>query len=657
MPFPAKNPAPGIMLGRYPERQRAEESLAEKLRRKLQTPWAVYGPMTVGPYRAAIRKIDLREKELHRLSAQNMAHHVLQLRQNLSLRGLDPELTIDVLAAVKVLSLRTLGVRPYHTQVAAALVMLDGKLAEMATGEGKTLAAAICVAAAALTGAPVHAITSNDYLVERDAEKSQPLYRALGLSVGTVTQGMDTDLRRQAYACDITYCTAKELVFDYLRDRALGGQRRSQLHERVSRLAGDAYQPVLRGLSMAIIDEADSILIDEARVPLILSQSIVDPRQVEYYGQAQDLARQMRPDKDYELNRRAMSALLTEQGKARLEERAKHLNALWRNRMHREEAICQALAAQHLFLRDKHYLVRDGKVHIIDEITGRLAPGRVWSRGLHQLIELKEGCEPSGEMLTAAQITFQRFFPRYHKLGGMSGTISESRAELFAVYNLRVAKVPLRQPSRRVLLKSRIFRDKAAQWEVVVKHIEDVHRTGRPVLIGTDSVADSEHLSRLLLEKGLEHEVLNARQDQHEALVVAQAGNPGVITVSTNMAGRGTDIPLGPGVDEMGGLHLIICQHNTSRRIDRQLLGRCARQGNRGSAETLISFEKPLLARLYPQWLARIAGGRGLTRPQWLVRLIIHLPQWLEESLQREQRKQMLEQDARLERASLLGGD
>lgn len=654
---PAKNPAPGTLLGSYPERQRAEESFAESLKHRLQFPLAAYGSMSDWPYRATIRRIDERAEQLSQLSAGEMVQHVLELRQKLSLHGLVRNYQVEVLATVKVACLRVLGVTPYHTQVAAALIMLDGKLAEMATGEGKTLAAAVCVAAVALSGTPIHVITSNDYLVTRDAEKSQPLYAALGLSVGTVTQDMDAESRRRAYACDITYCTAKELVFDYLRDRAVGGAPRSGLHERVSRLSGAGYQPVLRGLCMAIIDEADSILIDEARVPLILSQNIVDARQVEYYHQAHDLARQMQPERDYQLNHRGMQATLTEAGRDRLEERAQHMSALWRNRMHREEAICQALAAQHLFMRDKHYLVRDDQVHIIDEITGRLSPGRVWSRGLHQLIEIKENCKPSGEMLTAAQITFQRFFPRYHKLGGMSGTISEARAELFSVYRLKVVRVPLRQPSRRQLLPTCIFKDEEAQWKVVVEHTRRIHESGRPVLIGTDSVAESEHLSRLLDAAGLAHKVLNARQDQDEAMVVARAGNRHMITVSTNMAGRGTDIPLGPGVEELGGLHLMICQHNPSRRIDRQLLGRCARQGNPGSAETLISFQKPLIARLFPRWLAYFGGERGLSRPQWLLRLIIRLPQWLEESHQRAQRKQMLEQDARLERATLLMGD
>lgn len=632
-------------------------SLVESLKRALLMPYAVYGGLGVRQYASWLGQIAAHEALLGGLPQAEINVQVLELRKKLSQHGLTKPLTIEALALVKETCVRTLGVRPYDTQVYAACIILDGKLAEMATGEGKTLVAAVSVAAAALSGIPVHVMTSNDYLVVRDAEKSRPLYDVLGLSVGTVTQEMDMEQRRQAYACDITYCTAKELVFDYLRDRVMVGRPRSGLHARVSRLAGEAYQPVLRGLCMAIIDEADSILIDEARVPLILSQSVVDPKQLDYYSQAQRLALQMTADTDYVLHRHAMSASLTEVGRQKLEAQAQHLNALWRNRMHREETICQALAAQYLFLRDRHYLVRDNEIFIIDEITGRLSPGRVWSRGLHQLIELKEQCQPSGELLTAAQITFQRLFPRYLRLGGMSGTLSESRGELFSIYGLMVNRVPLRQTSKRVVLPVRIYPSKALLWPAVVARVKQIHATGRPVLIGTDSVADSETLSRHLHEAALPHEVLNARQDQHEAAIVARAGSLGNITVSTNMAGRGTDIPLGEGVSELGGLHLIICQHNTSRRIDRQLLGRCARQGDPGMAETLISFDKPLIARLFPAWLRRCAGEHGLSRPQWLVRLIVLLPQWLEESHQRAQRREMLEQDARLERESLTAAE
>lgn len=652
-----KNPVPGILLGSYPEKRAEEESLYQKLRHKLYTPVALYGSSSCRWYRPLIAKINLLDIQLAVLSDEALRARVFELRTLLSMHGLTSPLKAEALALVKQVCQRELRVIPYDTQLLAACIILDGKLAEMATGEGKTLAAAIGVAAAGLTGTPVHVITSNDYLVLRDAEKSRPLFHALGLTVGAVTQEMDADARRLAYACDITYCTAKELVFDYLRDIAIGGRKRSNLHNRVAQLSGQTSQPVLRGLCMAVIDEADSILIDEARVPLILSQNVVDTKQFDYYQKALRLAAGMMAEIDYTLDRQTMSAQLTDIGRQKLELGAASMGALWHNRMHREETICQALAAQHLYRRDRHYLVRDQAVYIIDEITGRISPGRVWSKGLHQLIEIKESCKPSGEMLTVAQITFQRFFPRYHKLGGMSGTLSESRGELYSVFGLSVTRVPLRQPCRRMLLPTRIYHDNEAQWEAVVASVRDHHRQQRPVLIGTDSVAESETLSQRLDQAGLPHVVLNARQDQHEAAIVARAGELGRITVSTNMAGRGTDIPLGQGAEELGGLHLISCQHNTSRRIDRQLLGRCARQGNPGSAETLISFEKPLIARVFPAWLKKFAGEDGLCHPQWLVHLIVLLPQWLEEAHQRAQRREMKEHDARLEREALTYND
>jgi preprotein translocase subunit SecA len=651
-----KNPVPGILLGSYPEK-RGEESLYQKLGRKLYTPFALYGGSSYRWYKPLIEKINLLDMQLAELSGVALRARVFELRSMLSLYGLTSPLKVEALALVKQFCQRELGVTPYDTQLLAACIILDGKLAEMATGEGKTLAAAIGVAAAALTGTPVHVITSNDYLVLRDAENSRPLYVALELTVGAVTQEMDDNARRLAYACDITYCTAKELVFDYLRDLAIGGRKRSNLHSRVAQLSGHTSQPVLRGLCMAVIDEADSILIDEARVPLILSQNVVDSKQFDYYQKALKLAAAMAIEIDYTLDRQTMNARLTEVGRQKLEQGAAPMGALWHNRLHREETICQALAAQHLYRRDRHYLVRDQAVYIIDEITGRVSPGRVWAKGLHQLIEIKEGCKPSGEMLTVAQITFQRFFPRYHKLGGMSGTLSESRVELYSVFELAVTKVPLRQPSRRTVLPTRIYHDHEAQWQAVVASVRDYHRQHRPVLIGTDSVAESETLSQRLDQAGLQHVVLNARQDQHEAAIVARAGELGRITVSTNMAGRGTDIPLGEGVEGIGGLHLISCQHNNSRRIDRQLLGRCARQGNLGSAQTLISFDKPLIARVFPAWLKKFADADGLYRPQWLVRLIVLLPQWLEEAHQRAQRREMQEHDARLEREALTYSD
>ncbi len=649
-----KNPAPGVLLGSYPEKRILHESFATSLNRKLQMPFAAFGPISANSYMPFVKQVAAHEPKLREMSDARIRERLQELRAMLSMHGLTNALMAEVFAIIKQTCTLELGIRPYDSQLIAARIMLDGKLAEMATGEGKTLAASICVATAALAGIPVHLITSNDYLVARDSASLRPLYNALGITVGAVTQALDVDERKLAYTCDITYVTAKELVFDYLRDRTIGGLARSQLHNRVAQLSGQACNTLMRGLCMAIVDEADSILIDEARIPLILSQSILQKEQLEYHGNAITIALKLIQEQDFTLDHRHMLAELTENGRQKLEASIQGLGRLWQNRLHREEIICQALAAQYLYQRDRHYLVRDDSVHIIDEITGRVAPGRVWSRGLHQLIETKEGCKHSNELVTAAQITYQRFFPRYLQLGGMSGTLSESRAELFSIYGLKIAKVPLRIPNQRTTLPTRIYRNQQELQEAVVGRIKEINQSGRPILIGTDSVADSEALSHQLKQAGLAHEVLNARQDQREATIIAQAGQLGQITVSTNIAGRGTDISLGKGVAELGGIHLISCQHNVSRRIDRQLLGRCARQGNPGSAETLIAMDKPLIDNLFPKWITQLAGEKGLSSPRWLVMLILRLPQWLEESHQRSQRYEMMQRDARMERESLI---
>lgn len=647
-----KNPTPGVLLGSFPEKQVPQDTFAARLSNKLQIPFIVLWPVSARQYDPFIKQVTAYESHLSTLSKIKVKERLVELRAMLSMHGLTDGPIAEVFAIIKLTCARELGIKPYDTQLIAARIMLNGKLAEMATGEGKTLAASICVATAALAGIPVHLITSNDYLVSRDSASLTPLYNALGLTVGAVTQALDTDGRKLAYGCDITYVTAKELVFNYLRDRTIGGLARTTLHNRVAQLSEQTSNTLLRGLCMAIVDEADSILIDEARVPLILSSSIFQKDQLEYHRNAMKVARELTQGQDFILDHRNLSAELTENGRQKLETTIQSLSKFWHNRLRREEIICQALAAQYLYQRDRHYLVRDDSVHIIDEITGRIAQGRIWSRGLHQLIEAKEGCKPSGELVTAAQITYQRFFPRYLQLGGMSGTLSESRTELFSIYGLKIVKVPLRKPSQRITLPTIIYHDKQTLWNTVVERIKKIHQSGRPILVGTDSVADSESLSLKLREAGLAHEVLNARQNGREADIIANAGQLKQITVSTNMAGRGTDISLGNGVNELGGIHLINCQHNASRRIDRQLLGRCARQGNPGSAETLIAMDKPLIHNLFPNWVTRLAGKKGLLRPRWLVALILHLPQWLEESQQRAQRYEIMKQDARIESES-----
>ena len=417
---------------------------------------------------------------------------------------------------------------------------------------------------------------------------------------------------------------------------------------------------MLRGLCMAVIDEADSLLIDEAMMPLILSRQVHDSAARAFFWQAWSMAGELQAGEDFRLEAGAMRVELTAAGRARLAERAVPLGGRWRSARLREEVAGMALAARHAYRRDVHYLVRDGKIEIIDEITGRAAPGRVWSRGLHGLVELKEGCRPSPGTETLAQITFQRFFPRYHRLGGMSGTLREARGELREVYGLDVVCIPSRVPGSRKSLPSRLYGAKPALWDAVTRRVGEIRRQGRPVLIGTASVAESEALSACLAEAGIAHAVLNARFDAEEAAIVARAGEPGRVTVATNMAGRGTDIPLAAGVAAAGGLHVMCCQFNASRRIDRQLEGRCARQGDPGSVETWISGATPRVAELpllgaLVRWAGTNEEGRVAVAPR-LLRAVLGWHQWRQARRERRARRAMLAADREWERGLSFGG-
>lgn len=650
----SSTPKPNIVLGLYPEQPPKQKSFLSDCQHKLSKLEFFFSAKSFKSYQHFVNQVLASEAQLVNLSTEALNQHVNTLREKLSLKGLTQALEVEVFAAVKQMTTRTLGISPYNTQLMAAKIMLDGKLAEMATGEGKTLTAGICVASAALAGIPVHLITANDYLVKRDAETLKPLFTALGLTVGTVTREVEFQQRQIAYAQNIVYTTAKELVFDYLRDKTQLQELRSDRHIRTASLAGQKPQVLLRGLYMAIIDEADSILIDEARVPLILSRSNQDEVKTAYYSQALTLAKSLILEQDFKLNQTGMAASLTDSGSQRLTNSTQHLGAIWKNKIYYVETICQALAALYLYKRDKQYIVDDDAVQIVDETTGRVSPGRVWSKGLHQLIELKEGCKLSGEMITMSQITYQRFFPKYLRLGGMSGTLNGLDDELFDTFNLYTNTVPLRLASERLLKPTIIFKTIDAQFKAAVASTKAAHQLGRPVLIGTDSVSDSEALSQLLNQAGLPHQVLNARQNAEEASIVAQAGQLGKITVSTNMAGRGTDIALSAEAKKIGGLHVISCQHNISYRIDRQLIGRCARQGDPGSAEMLLTVEKLSVYQQLPKWLHAFIPALGLKKPAWLVRLITRIPQWLEEYNQLEQRRELLKQDIAFDEDSQL---
>lgn len=485
--------------------------------------------------------------------------------------------------------------------------MMQGFVAEMETGQGKTLTATLAASAAAIAGFPTHVITVNEYLAGRDANWMRPVYEALGLSVGVVLESMQPGQKRSAYACDVTYCTNKQIAFDYLRDRIEAGTRMSGRELQLESLYSD--QPIgdgllLQGLYFAIVDEADSILIDEAVTPLIISTAVNSDGKRMAYERAIAYAQKLTDD-EFRIHEEFNVIEFTSAGNRKLEEIGRDAGGIWKSPVLREELISQALRALHLFKRDRQYLVIDNTVQIVDEFTGRLMPDRNWEGGLHQMIELKEGCEMTDDKETLARISYQRFFRRYLNLAGMTGTGSEVRKEIRNVYGLDVFRIPPEQRIQRKVASDYVSLSVADKWQAVVLRILELHESGRPILIGTRSVEASEHLSALLDVHDVTHELLNARQDQREAEIIGEAGKKGMVTVATNMAGRGTDIKLDDEVRALGGLHVIMTERHESRRIDRQLFGRCGRQGDPGSVETFISLEDDLVTINTPAFLRR----------------------------------------------------
>ncbi|MBI5725648.1 MAG: preprotein translocase subunit SecA [Planctomycetes bacterium] len=521
----------------------------------------------------------------------------------------------DVLRAfalVREVAFRVRGEKPFKVQVAGALAIFDGCIAEMSTGEGKTLTTTMPAVVLGWQGRGCHVLTVNDYLAKRDAELMGGIYRFCGLTVASIQQEAKADERRRAYGADITYCTNKEVVADFLRDRLTLGRTGSLPAAMLERLTGgrtSLEKLVQRGLYAAIIDEADSIMIDEAVTPLIISgQPEGSPQQTDVFQQAAKLAETLKLDRDYTVDRTYREILLTEAGKARLAELTKDMGGLWRGERRSQEMVTQALTARCLYLRDKQYVIQEEKVVIVDEFTGRLMPDREWRDGLHQAVSAREGLEVVPPKDTHARLSFQRFFRLYRRLAGMTGTASEARGEFWRIYKLPVAVIPTNRPCIRRQMPDRIFSAERAKMEAVVDEIAAMNRTGRPVLVGTRSVGISETLGAMLAKKGLAHSVLNAVRHADEAGIVAQAGQPGKITVATNMAGRGTDIKLGPGVRELGGLHVIATERHESRRIDRQLFGRTGRQGDPGSAQAFVSLEDELVVQ-HGRHLAAMAGA------------------------------------------------
>jgi preprotein translocase subunit SecA len=542
----------------------------------------------------------------------------LKARQGDSLTSLLPESFALTREAAK----RTIKQRHYDVQLVGGAAIHFRSIAEMETGEGKTLVATLPAVLNALAGKGVHVVTVNDYLAQRDADWMGNVYGFLGLTIGCIQTGQQDGERRAQYACDITYGTAKELGFDFLRDELKKYQHGGDSHRKTFEQAflgrganPDAAKPVQRTHHFAMVDEADSILIDEARTPLIIGANN-QPTQEEaaaYYG-ADELAATLVRVKDFKYDPQERKAELTATGRRKVQARAGHSAFATLTVDGLYEYVERALRAQIAYLRDRDYVEVDGEIVIVDEFTGRMMPGRQWQDGLHQAIQAKEKLEITLETITAARVTVQDFFKRYKKLAGMTGTARSDAPEMRRVYKVHVFPVPTNRPGRRVWEPDRVFSTEAEKFDAVAEQIVRLNEKQVPVLIGTRSIEKSERLSARLTAKGIEHQILNAKNHAIEAQIVAQAGQPSKVMVATNMAGRGTDIKLGAGVAEMGGLHVIGTERHESLRIDRQLVGRCARQGDPGHAQFFVSLEDEIIEAFGEKPAARLRArykGRG----------------------------------------------
>ena len=533
-----------------------------------------------------VEEINAMEPRIKALSDEALKHQTVVLKERLAQGASLDDLLPEAFATVREASVRTLNMRHFDVQLIGGIILHQGKIAEMKTGEGKTLAATLPAYLNALTGKGVHIVTVNDYLAKRDTGWMGTIYQFLGLSVGCILHGLDDRERQIAYGSDITYGTNNEFGFDYLRDN----------------MKFDLESIVQGDLNYAIVDEVDSILIDEARTPLIISGQA--EKSTNLYYEVNTIIPHLVREDDYVIDEKARTSVLTEAGVARVERLLKVDNLYDARNIEILHHVNQALKAHALFKRDVDYIVKDGEVIIVDEFTGRLMPGRRYSEGLHQALEAKENVRVENENQTLATITFQNYFRMYDKLAGMTGTADTEAAEFKKIYNLDVSVIPTHQPMVRHDFPDLIFKTKKEKFEAVMNEIAELHKKGQPVLVGTISIDVSEDLSHKLTRRGIRHTVLNAKNHEKEAEIVSMAGQKGAVTISTNMAGRGTDIVLGEGVTDLGGLRIIGTERHESRRIDNQLRGRSGRQGDPGSSRFYLALEDDLL---------RIFGGERMS--------------------------------------------
>jgi preprotein translocase subunit SecA len=613
--------------------------------------------------RRQAERIELLEKEIHQFGATRFAEEVEKCRELARVNRLEGPALDRGMALVREGAWRAVGMRPFKVQVMGALAMIEGNVAEMATGEGKTLTASLTASVWAWHGRPVHVLTVNDYLVERDAHEMGPVYKMLGLKTGFVTHETTPEERIDHYRRDVVYVTNKELVADFLRDQIQLGTLRNSAQTNVRMLMSGAASGrlLIPGLFRALIDEADSLLIDEAVTPLIISNSPDDDPNETYYRAAAELAEHLELNKDFTIDWTTRNIDLTNRGHDTLDELCEHVgqSGFWQGRRRREELVTLALSARYCYIKDEQYLLMDDeeevqkngqcdqarrKVAIIDEYTGRIMADRSWRHGLHQAIEVKESVKVTADKENLARLSFQRFFRQYPHMAGMTGTAWESAPEMWQIYHRTIVRIPTNKPCIRKHLPVRMFDTMDQKWEAVVRRTIELNEKDVPVLIGTRSVLASEEVSRRLTAAGKPHQVLNATHTAQEAFIVAQAGQKGQITVATNMAGRGTDIKLAKGVAENGGLHVIATEPHGSGRVDRQLFGRAARQGDPGAAQMFCSKEDDLFIRhakharhawraIGPKKLIKFAQGNAERMARFHRKQVLKQDDWMDEAL------------------------
>lgn len=657
LPVEAPVPMPHTSRSAVVEKLRPLEKLPEGL-----DAWAdkVQGWFKRRPTEAAFLWTDAQRcsdqcSQYAELGEDALQHAMVLAQENLRR---DPLLAkgqlIEALALVGQVAFRQMGMQPYPVQFMGALSLHHGWLAEMATGEGKTLTVALAAVLAGWSGRPCHVITANDYLAERDAQTMRRLFDACGVSLASVYADVPAEKRSALYNSDVVYVTPKELLADHLRDLLAAGAGQDAEWQDFQRWMGraeaapEASLLLVRGLHTAIVDEADSVLIDEAVTPLILSARRPSRGLSEAVVMLAQLAPTLVADDDYDCVTRTRSVRLREGAIAALERIASDLPPVWRPAPRREELLRQALQV-HCFFRVGHqYLVEDGEIVLLDEFTGRMTPGRTLTAGLHQAVEAKEGLEITDPNEALSQMSFQAFFRGFTRLSGSSGTVWEAVDELWQVYRLRVVRVPTHRPRQTINLPANVMLTIEDKWHAVAEEVIDAQKQQRAVLVGVRSVESSEILANLLLEKNIEVAVLNAVHHAEEAAIVAVAGEPGRITIATNMAGRGTDIRLDKAVEHNGGLHVVIAEVNESARIDRQLAGRCGRQGDPGSVSLYLCLEDSLVLRYLPAWARR---ALVLLR----ARLPDHAPRWTQRAFVWAQRRS--EGDAFERRFSVLRND